>query len=60
MKKQICSICQAPYKEFGNNAQPVNKGRCCDECNTTVVVLARVNIIIQKQNEILKKKSIAK
>lgn len=37
-----CSICQGQYVGHGNNAQPVNDGRCCGECNTTVVVPARI------------------
>lgn len=51
-----CSIC---YKEIpkqytpegvmywdkGNNAEPVVKeGRCCDECNNTVVIPARMGL----------------
>jgi len=39
----VCSICQLPFTEFGNNAWPINKGRCCDECNATVVIPARLN-----------------
>ncbi len=42
-----CSICglkiQADvsgWKE-GNNAAPVNDGRCCNECNTSVVIPRR-------------------
>ena len=27
---------------FGNNAEPVNKGRCCDTCNFTVVIPRRI------------------
>jgi len=41
----ICSICQEPIPEwewkYGNNAQPVNDGRCCGRCNTHVVIPAR-------------------
>jgi hypothetical protein len=45
-----CSIC---FKQIetkngwtdGNNAQPVNDGRCCDTCNLTVVIPARINMI---------------
>jgi hypothetical protein len=36
-----CSICQLTYTGFGNNAQPVNDGRCCDTCNALVVIPAR-------------------
>ena len=38
----ICSICKKKYEGFGNNAFPVNKGRCCDECNTTEIISARL------------------
>ena len=34
--KQYCSICgRVMVEEFGNNAQPVNNGRCCNSCNYT-------------------------
>jgi len=52
-----CSIC---YKEIekikdpegeviwdqGNNAQPVNQGRCCNSCNSGVVLPARLGLIM--------------
>jgi len=38
----ICSICQLPYAGYGNNAYPVNEGRCCDTCNN-IVIGARIN-----------------
>jgi hypothetical protein len=41
-----CSICFAPlvenYSVTGNNAQPINGGRCCDGCNKDVVLPARM------------------
>lgn len=37
----ICSICGKNYEGYGNNAQPVNNGRCCDECNIKIVVPRR-------------------
>jgi len=43
-KTKVCSICQHPFTEYGNNAQPVNDGRCCDECNWTVVVPSRLQL----------------
>lgn len=27
---------------YGNNAQPINDGRCCDECNILFVIPARL------------------
>ena len=44
-----CSICFAkitadPYGwEGGNNAEPVNDGKCCYLCNVKVVIPARLN-----------------
>lgn len=44
MKKfKICSICGEEYEGYGNNAQPVNNGQCCDECNSNVVIPFRFN-----------------
>ena len=52
-----CSICQLPLSpgncrhninvKFGNNAWPINNGRCCDDCNEYVVIPARINQIRQ-------------
>ena len=42
---QICSICGKPYKGYGNNAYPVNDGRCCDDCNYSAVISARIKAI---------------
>ena len=28
--------------DMGNNAEPVKKGRCCDMCNNTIVLTARI------------------
>ena len=42
-RKGICSICGEKYDHSGNNAEPViDDGRCCDHCNWTVVLPARV------------------
>jgi len=41
-KKHTCSICEVKYSGFGNNAEPVNSGRCCDGCNITSVIPARL------------------
>lgn len=35
MKK--CSICGRRYDGYGNNAQPINAGRCCDPCDKLVI-----------------------
>ena len=33
----ICSVCGDKYTGFGNNAEPINDGRCCDNCNGIVI-----------------------
>lgn len=50
MKKNICSICGKEYQGFGNNAQPVNNGRCCDKCNSNAVIPARLLIIFNRNS----------
>lgn len=43
-----CSICQGPLERpYGNNAQPINDGRCCDRCDADVVIPARIERIKQ-------------
>ncbi len=39
---KICSICGKTFEEYGNNAQPVNNGVCCDKCNLEIVVPRRI------------------
>jgi hypothetical protein len=51
-KNLMCSICQRPIAPEGtwlggNNAQPVNAGRCCRECNETIVLPARIRLAQQ-------------
>lgn len=48
---KICSICFEDYYGYGNNAYPVHlenvSSRCCDKCNETIVIPARINKIYQ-------------
>lgn len=45
-----CSICEKPIQTTsygwagGNNAQPINSGRCCDECDCLIVIPARIGL----------------
>lgn len=41
-KKRICSICGKEFTGYGNNAEPVNDGTCCNECNFEVVIPRRM------------------
>jgi DNA-directed RNA polymerase subunit RPC12/RpoP len=46
-----CSICGNPIEVTswglaeGNSAEPINEGRCCDDCNIRVVIPARMKEI---------------
>lgn len=48
---KVCSICYGEIKHskipnyFGNNAYPINNGRCCDKCNDKFVIPARMMLI---------------
>lgn len=47
-KKLLCCICKKVIKkdknnwEYGNNAEPIKKGRCCDFCNSNIVIPTRI------------------
>jgi hypothetical protein len=58
MKTIKCSICHKPILPHplsgwagGNNAEPVSPGRCCDECDMTVVIPERIFRIELAQQE---------
>lgn len=49
-----CCICKKDIKPKGtwtqgNNAMPIKKGRCCDECNDTVVLKERLSRAFNKE-----------
>lgn len=46
-KTGTCSICGKTYEHWGNNAQPINNGRCCDKCNYEYVLPARLGLPIE-------------
>lgn len=50
MKSFECSICGKVEEGYGHNPEPIysNEERCCEECNNTAVIPAR---IIQIQNK---------
>lgn len=39
-----CSICGGHFTGHGNNAQPINDGRCCSDCDATVVIPKRMEM----------------
>jgi hypothetical protein len=53
-----CCICHGTIEknlltgwDQGNNAQPVMNGRCCDLCDTTVVIPRRINDYMNARRE---------
>ena len=39
----MCSICnESEIIDWGNNAEPINDGRCCNLCNEFFVIPSRV------------------
>jgi hypothetical protein len=57
-----CSICAGKidkhinqngevYWDKGHNAEPINDGRCCDKCNTQVVVAKRIENYFNKHKK---------
>lgn len=50
-ESETCCICKEPIKGYGNNAEPVCSGTCCDKCNIDVVLPARVKAFRNSKNE---------
>ena len=52
-----CSICKEPIEVTsygwaeGSNAEPINDGRCCDTCDMTKVLPARMEAIRTSSRE---------
>jgi hypothetical protein len=54
MQGQTCVICSALFQEFGHNAEPVKRGRCCNLCNDAVVIPERIRLM-RLQDETVRK-----
>lgn len=55
-KEQICSICGRNMNVgFGNNAQPVNDGICCNNCYLTIVIPTKIRLATRLENNIKRK-----
>ena len=49
----LCSICFNDIPsvngwDSGNNAAPINHGRCCNDCDNNIVIPARLNMMMRK------------
>jgi hypothetical protein len=53
LPKYTCCLCNHKNIGYGNNPAPINRtGRCCDYCNTTLVLPVRVKIAFSfKENK---------
>lgn len=40
-----CSICGCEITGYPNNAQPINNGQCCSDCNINIVVPKRIEFM---------------
>lgn len=51
-KLKPCVLCGGRFSEWGNNPAPLaNRGQCCDHCNRTKVIPARLmQLMIAKHN----------
>ena len=48
----ICSICDDIIDDgYGNNAEPVNDGRCCNLCNEVFVIRRRIFDMVMDKGE---------
>lgn len=50
-KLHQCCLCNLFYEGYGNNAQPIKEGQCCDKCNQTKVIPARLIEIIRRDKQ---------
>ena len=42
---KTCVLCKQEFYGFGNNPQPLaQEGRCCDTCNTDVIMARLMNV----------------
>jgi hypothetical protein len=49
--EKVCVICGKPIIGWGNNAEPVKTGRCCDLCNNNVVIPRRLFLMRQGEKK---------
>lgn len=46
-----CVICKQRFDGRGNNAEPVAKGLCCDTCNMSKVIPARLMMMANARRQ---------
>lgn len=53
-KMQICCFCGQVFYGYGNNPYPASENpedRCCNDCNSKVVIPARINQMMKEKSE---------
>lgn len=53
MEKKCC-ICGEEFIDYGNNAEPVRRGICCNSCNARYVIVSRLLGAVNASYEIVK------
>jgi len=46
---RYCVICHRLFEEYGNSAEPVKQGRCCNACNDQVVIPMRIRLMREER-----------
>jgi len=42
--KYRCVLCKENFEGYGNNADPIAKGLCCNRCNIKVITVRLYNM----------------
>lgn len=57
-EEEKCVLCDSVLETFGNNPAPLaESGKCCDNCNETKVMSARIATIIEERESVLQDNS---
>lgn len=54
--KTKCVLCKKQVEGFGHNPEPLASGRCCDLCNSMLVIPARMRQYLGGNNQNQKQK----
>lgn len=51
MSNKRCVFCKQTIIGFGNNAEPVKHGKCCDYCDAAIVIPTRIEVVLSSRQE---------